>query len=292
MDKQQKTVVITGANSGIGRSTALLLASEGYKVFATMRSLARGEKLRSLAAELQLEIVEIELDVANDDSVHEAFIEILGQSERVDILINNAGIGSNAAIEDVDMHRAKEVFEANFWGAIRCTQAVLPSMRAQQRGHIVQISSIAGRVGLPGQPVYSASKWALEGLSENLAHDLSSHGIRVSIIEPGVTRTAILGKNSVVPNNPAYQDVYQRMFDMYAAGIAANVRPETVADTILECLQSSSSQLRWPVAWGAEQMKNARFGGSASDDDWVTLGKLVKSPEQWFEQFIRIFDLE
>ena len=292
MDKQQKAVVITGANSGIGRATALLLASEGYKVFATMRSLDRGEKLRYLATELKLDIVEVELDVANDTSVREGFIEILGESERIDILINNAGIGSNAAIEDVDMLSAREVFEVNFWGAIRCTQAVLPSMRAHQRGHIVQISSIAGRVGLPGQPVYSASKWALEGLSENLAHDLSSHGIRVSIIEPGVTRTAILGKNSDVPDNPVYQDVYQRMFDMYAAGIAANVRPEAVADTILECLQSSTNQLRWPVAWGAEQMQNARFGGSASDDDWVALGKLVDSSEKWFEQFTRIFDLD
>ena len=287
----QQTVVITGANSGIGRSTALLLAAKGYEVFATMRSFARGEKLRALAAERELEITEIELDVADEESVRKGFNEILEASDKVDVLVNNAGVGSNAAIEDIDMESAKRVFEANFWGAIRCTQAVLPAMREQRSGHLVQISSIAGRVGLPGQPVYSASKWALEGLSENLAHDLSAHGIRVSVIEPGVTRTAILGKNSEVPDNPAYRDTYQRMFDMYAAGIAANIRPETVADTILECIQSSTSQLRWPVAWGADYMTNARFNGSVSDDEWVMLGKLVDNPEKWFEEFTRLFDL-
>ncbi len=252
----QQSVVVTGANSGIGRSTALLLASNGYKVFATMRSLSRGEKLRSLAAELQLD-----------------------------------GIGSNAAIEDIKIDSDQEVFETNFWGVVRCTQAVLPSMRENQSGHIVQISSIAGRVGLPGQPIYSASKWALEGLSENLAHDLSTHGIRVSIIEPGVTRTAILGKNSDFPDNPAYRDTYERMFDMYAAGIAANIRPEAVAGTVLECISAATHQLRWPVAWGADQMTNARFDGTVSDEEWVSLGKLVDDSDAWVEEFTRIFNL-
>ena len=287
----QETVVVTGANSGIGRSTALLLASKGYKVFATMRSLSRGEKLRSLAAELQLDITEVELDVADDASVREGFTKILGQCERVDILINNAGIGSNAAIEDIKIDSDQEVFETNFWGVVRCTQAVLPSMRENQSGHIVQISSIAGRVGLPGQPIYSASKWALEGLSENMAHDLAAHGVRVSIIEPGVTRTAILGKNSDFPDNPAYRDTYQRMFDMYAAGIAANIRPEAVAETILECLSTSTHQLRWPVAWGADQMTNARFDGTVTDEEWVMLGKVVGDSDSWVEEFTRLFNL-
>ena len=133
----QETVVVTGANSGIGRSTALLLASRGYKVFATMRSLSRGEKLRALADELQLEIFQIELDVASDESVQEGFNQIFEVSERIDVLVNNAGIGSNASIEDVTIGSDKEVFETNFWGVIRCTQAVLPNMREKQSGHIV-----------------------------------------------------------------------------------------------------------------------------------------------------------
>ena len=189
-----KTCIVTGANSGIGRSTAITLAKNDYTVFATMRSLERGEKLREIAQELNLEIKEVELDVSDTDSVNQGVNEILDRTGQIDVLINNAGIGSNAVIEDVNIESDKGVFETNFWGSVRCIQAVLPTMRQQKSGHIIQVSSIAGRVGLPAQPIYSASKWALEGLSENLAHDLSSFGVRVSIIEPGVTRTAILGK--------------------------------------------------------------------------------------------------
>ena len=163
-----KVAVVTGANSGIGRSTSLLLAERGYQVFATMRALSRGEKLRELAADRNLEVHEVELDVSETDSVNHGFESILSQTDQIDVLINNAGVGSNAAIEDIDIDLDKSVFETNFWGVIRCTQAALPVMRKQQSGHIVQISSIAGRVGLPGQPIYSASKWAIEGLSENL----------------------------------------------------------------------------------------------------------------------------
>ena len=286
-----KTCIVTGANSGIGRSTAITLAKNDYTVFATMRSLERGEKLREIVQELNLEIKEVELDVADTDSVNQGINEILDQTDQIDVLINNAGVGSNAVIEDVDIESDKSVFETNFWGVIRCIQASLPTMRAQRSGHIIQISSIAGRVGLPAQPIYSASKWALEGLSENLAHDLSSFGIRVSIIEPGVTRTAILGKNNTVPDNPEFNDVYARMLDMYIEGIEANVRPEEVSETILACLETPNGQLRWPVAWGAKSMVNARHDGSVSDEDWVEIGSLVSSRQEWLSAFKQAFNL-
>ena len=286
-----KVCIVTGANSGIGRSTAITLAKNGYTVFGAMRSLERGEKLREIAQHLGLKINEVELDISNTDSVTQGINEIKSQTERIDVLINNAGVGSNAVIEDVNIELDKDVFETNFWGAIRCIQAVLPTMRAQQSGHIVQVSSIAGRVGLPAQPIYSASKWALEGLSENLAHDLSSFGIRVSIIEPGVTRTAILGKNNTVPDNPDYEHVYGRMLDMYLEGIEANVRPEAVSETILECLESQRKQLRWPVAWGADTMVNARHDGSVPDEDWIRIGSLVNDREEWINSFKQAFKL-
>jgi len=286
-----KICVVTGANSGIGRSTALLLAQAGFKVFGTMRSLERGQKLRDAAKSLNIEIIEVELDVTSGDSVLSGFEQIFSETPHVDVLINNAGIGSNAAIEDIDIPDGKLVFETNFWGMVRCSQAVLPSMREHGSGHIVQISSIAGRVGLPGQPIYSASKWAMEGLSENLAHDLAAFGIRVSIIEPGVTRTAILGKNSEVPDNPTYANTYKRMLDMYAAGIEANVRPEAVAETILECINAPAGQLRWPVAWGASDMVNARNDGTVSDSDWVDLGRQVGSQDDWNQRFKQLFNL-
>ena len=286
-----KTCIVTGANSGIGRSTAITLAKNDYTVFATMRSLERGEKLREIAQELNLEIKEVELDVSDTDSVNQGVNEILEQTDQIDVLINNAGVGSNAVIEDVDIESDKSVFETNFWGVVRCIQAVLPTMRQQKSGHIIQVSSIAGRVGLPAQPIYSASKWALEGLSENLAHDLSSFGLRVSIIEPGVTRTAILGKNNTVPQNADFENIYARMLDMYMQGIEANIRPEAVSETILQCLESSSHQLRWPVAWGAETMVNARHDGSVSDEEWVEIGSLVNNREEWISSFRQAFNL-
>ena len=280
-----QVVVITGGNSGIGRSTAITLANAGYKVFATMRSLERGVKLREATRKLDLDITAIELDVSDDASVADGFRQILGSTDQIDVLINNAGIGSNAVIEDVNIALDKEVFETNFWGPVRCIQAALPTMRAQRSGHIIQVSSIAGRVGLPAQPIYSASKWALEGLSENLAHDLSSFGIRISIIEPGVTRTAILGKNNTVPDNDDFKEVYARMLDMYMEGIEANVRPEEVSETILSCLETPNGQLRWPVAWGAETMVNARHDGSVSDTEWTEIGSLVNDREKWVSSF-------
>ena len=286
-----KTCIVTGANSGIGRSTAITLAKNDYTVFATMRSLERGEKLREIAQELNLEIKEVELDVSDTDSVNHGVNEILEQTDQIDVLINNAGVGSNAVIEDVDIESDKSVFETNFWGVVRCIQAVLPTMRQQKSGHIIQVSSIAGRVGLPAQPIYSSSKWALEGLSENLAHDLSSFGVKVSIIEPGVTRTAILGKNNTVPQNDDFENIYARMLDMYMQGIEANIRPEIVSETILQCVESSSKQLRWPVAWGAEAMINARHDGSVSDEEWVKIGSLVNNREEWVRSFRQAFNL-
>ena len=286
-----KTCIVTGANSGIGRSTAITLAKNDYTVFATMRSLERGEKLREIAQELNLAIKAVELDVSDTDSVNQGINEILNQTDQIDVLINNAGVGSNAVIEDVDIESDKSVLETNFWGVVRCIQAVLPTMRQQKSGHIIQVSSIAGRVGLPAQPIYSASKWALEGLSENLAHDLSSFGVRVSIIEPGVTRTAILGKNNTVPQNDDFENIYARMLDMYMQGIEANIRPEAVSETILQCLESSSKQLRWPVAWGAETMVNARHDGSVSDEEWVKIGSLVNNREEWVRSFRKAFNL-
>ena len=286
-----KTCIVTGANSGIGRSTAITLAKNDYTVFATMRSLERGEKLKGIAQELNLVIKAVELDVSDTDSVNQGINEILDQTDQIDVLINNAGVGSNAVIEDVDIESDKSVFETNFWGVVRCIQAVLPTMRQQKSGHIIQVSSIAGRVGLPAQPIYSASKWALEGLSENLAHDLSSFGVRVSIIEPGDTRTAILGKNNTVPQNDDFENIYARMLDMYMQGIEANIRPEAVSETILQCLESSSHQLRWPVAWGAETMVNARHDGSVSDEEWVEIGSLVNNREEWVRSFRQAFNL-
>ncbi len=283
--------VVTGANSGIGRATAVHLAAAGHRVFGTMRALDKAEKLNAAAAERGVEVTPIVLDVTDDAAVAAGFAEVIDLAGGVDVLVNNAGVGSNAAVGDIDIEAGKAVLDANLWGVVRCTQAVLPTMRSQGSGHIVQISSIAGRIGIPAQPVYSASKWALEGLSENMAHDLATYGIRVSIVEPGITRTAILGKNGEVPADTEAADLYARMFDLYATGIVANVRPEIVAKTIQDCLDADPGQLRWPVAWGAAELHDARLGGRVTDHDWAELGTLVDQPAEWRRRFGELFGL-
>ena len=229
--------LVTGANSGLGRATALLLAQKGHKVYAGMRDLDKGSKLLDLAEDYDLSTIEI--DVTNNDSVVGCADQIEANGDALDVLVNNAGVALNSVTEDIDIDRAKEVMDVNVWGPVRCVKAFVPGMRERGTGHIFQVSSIAGLIGHIGQTVYVGSKFALEGMSEALAQELISFGIRVHIVEPGVTRTAILPKNEGNPVPTAYQDHYDRMFQFYTAGIQASVQAETFAETIYEALSSS-----------------------------------------------------
>jgi NAD(P)-dependent dehydrogenase (short-subunit alcohol dehydrogenase family) len=282
-------VLITGSNSGIGRSTAILLAAQGYEVFAGMRDIGKATKLLEGAAAAGAKLQPITLDVNDDASVRDAVAGLESDAGPVDILINNAGIAHNAAIEDVNIEVGKGVFETNFWGIIRCTQAVLPNMRAQGSGHVVNISSVAGRIAAIGQVVYSASKWAVEAMSENLAQEGAAFGIRVSIIEPGVTRTAILPKNMGHPEPTAYADTYRRMLQFYARGIMANTPAEEVARVIHGALEDSDPKLRYPCAWGGIELCEGR--SQISDAAWTELGA-CKTDEEYFDAFEACFGLD
>ncbi len=283
-----ESVVITGANSGIGRATALRMAAEGYRVFAAMRDTGKAEKLLALAADAGSEIQTVELDVTDADSVKRACVAIFAQTDAVDVLVNNAGIAFNATVEDIDIEAAKVVFETNFWGVIRCTQSFLPQMRKRGRGHIINISSVTGRIAALAQPVYSSSKWALEGLSENLAQELAAFGLRVSIIEPGVTRTAILPKNVGYPKPTAYEAAYRRMLQFYARGIEANVSADEVAETILAAHRDPDPKLRYTCGWGGEELTRGRE--AISDEQWIALGKF-ESDEDYYDAFEQVFGL-
>jgi len=277
--------LITGANSGIGRATALRLASEGQSVYAGMRRLESGAKLLELGE--GLDITPVEIDVSSDASVGACAQRVLGDVEAVDVLVNNAGIGFNAVTEDIDIDDAKAVFDVNVWGAVRCTQAFGPGMRTQRSGHVVNVSSIAGTMGLIAQPVYVGSKFALEGMSECLAQEMAPYDVRVSVIEPGVTRTAILPKNEGHPEPTDFGHAYQRMFDFYAAGIAANVAADVVADTIHQALTSSSTKLRWVCAWGGEELVSGR--PAMSDQQWVDLGAAATDPDAYRDAYAAAF---
>jgi NAD(P)-dependent dehydrogenase (short-subunit alcohol dehydrogenase family) len=284
-----KRVLITGANSGIGRATAIVLAARGYQVFAAMRDMDKATKLLTGAANAGATLEPIALDVNDDSSVRSAVSAIEADGGPVDILINNAGIALNATVEDVDIERGKGVFETNFWGILRCTQAVLPGMRSQGSGHVMNISSVAGRIAAIGQVVYSASKWAVEALSENLAQEVAPFGIRVSIIEPGVTRTAILPKNMGYPEPTEYADAYRRMLQFYARGIVANTPADEVAEVIHAAIEDPDPKLRYPCAWGGNELCEGR--SRLSDEDWVSLGA-CKTDDEYYAAFESCFGLD
>jgi len=278
-------VLITGANSGIGRAAAVHFARAGHEVVAAMRSPEKADKLLALASDAGTEVEVVALDVTDEASVRQG----LEQAGRVDVLVNNAGIGWNATVEDIDVDAAKLVFETNYWGVIRCTQQVLPQMRERGAGTIVNVSSIAGRIAAIAQPVYSSSKWALEGLSENLAQEVAPFGIRVVIVEPGVTRTAILPKNIDHPDPTAYEAAYRRMLQFYAKGIEANVSADAVAETILKAVDDPEPRLRYRCAWGGDELCDGRE--RMSDEEWVALGR-YSDDDAYYDAFQRLLGLD
>ena len=284
-----ESVLITGANSGIGRAAAVRLARSGYRVYAAMRSTAKADKLLEQAAQAGCEVHPVELDVTDASSVRRGCRQVLADAGHLDVLVNNAGIGWNATVEDVDVEAAKVVFETNYWGVIRCTQAVLPSMRERGSGHVVNVSSVAGRIAALAQPIYSSSKWALECLSENLAQEVAPFGIRVSVIEPGVARTAILPKNVGHPQPTAYATAYGRMLQFYRKGIEASVPAEAVADALLGILRDPDAPFRTTCAWGGPELCAAR--ARVSDAEWVALGAL-RDDDAYYERFAELFGLE
>jgi NAD(P)-dependent dehydrogenase (short-subunit alcohol dehydrogenase family) len=282
--------VVTGANSGIGRATAIHLASQGHDVYGTVRATANTDKVRAMAEQAGVEVHLVEVDVADDDSVREGFARILDAAGRVDHLVNNAGIGGNAVVEECPSSLFLDVFNVNVVGATRCTQAVLPQMRDRGSGSIVNITSIAGRVAAIGQAPYFTAKFALEGLSEGLAQELAPFGIRVVIVEPGVTKSAIFAKNVDSPNSSgAYDAHYRRMFQFYAAGLAAATDPFEVAAVIHHAITTPDSELRYAVSWGGRELVEGR--AEMTDAEWVALGA-VDDDAEYYRRFHEHFGLD
>lgn len=264
--------VVTGANSGIGRATAIHLAGQGFAVYGTVRSRDKAGKLLAMAADAGVDVTLVELDVADDDSVRNGFTEILAATGGVvDVLVNNAGVGGNAVAEECPPSEHLAVMNVNLCGAVRCLQAVLPGMRERGHGTIVNVTSVVGRIAALAQSPYVTSKWALEGLSEELAQEVAPFGVRVAIVEPGVTKSAIFAKNLDMPNlTGAYDAAYRRMFQMYAAGIGYATDPFEVARLIHHAVITDEPQLRYAVSWGANELIGGR--AAITDNEWVALG--------------------
>jgi NAD(P)-dependent dehydrogenase (short-subunit alcohol dehydrogenase family) len=278
-----QVAVVTGANSGIGRATALHLAQQGYRVFGTVRSIEKAGKLQSRATELGITVELIEMDVADDASVQRGFADIFRTTDRVDVLVNNAGIGGNGVVEESTPQMYHDAFNVNVVGAIRCTQQVLPNMRARKSGTIVNITSVVGKFAAVAQAPYVASKWAFEGVSEELAQEVAPFGIRVVIIEPGVTKSSIFAKNIDAPNQSgAYDAHYRRMFAFYAAGMSNATPAEDVGALIHHVITTDTPQLRYACSWAGPEIVAGR--AKQSDSEWVSMA-VSENDSDYFNAF-------
>ena len=265
------TVLITGTSTGIGFATALRFARAGYRTWATMRDLGKAEPLREAVKAEGLDLALLRLDVTDPATIESAMAEALPGG--LDVLVNNAGWAGGAPLELVPEAQHRAMFDANYFGAIRMIQAVLPQMREHGSGTIVNVTSIAGRIAMPNQVPYSASKWALECASEALAHEVRRFGVRVKVIEPGVIMSNIFENakpQTIFDRSSPYLDLMRRNGKFYSAGHRTNQPPELVADAILQAVESASDRLRYVVGVDAEGILRGR--GAMSDEDWIAMG--------------------
>jgi short-subunit dehydrogenase len=246
-----KVALITGASSGIGFETSLTLARNEFRTFATMRNLSKSRKIREIAKKERLPLTVIPLDVNDNASIRTAIQNILIEAKRIDVVINNAGYGLFGAVEDLPMDKIIDQFETNFFGVVRVVKSVLPIMRNQHSGTIINISSMVGRVAMPLNSVYVASKFALEGFSESIRHELSKFGINVILIEPGIVRTGFFDNLQKSKNEAAkspYSALLKRRLSRFKSVSESNSSsPSQVAKAILKALQSKSSNFRYIV---------------------------------------------
>lgn len=252
---KERTAFITGCSSGFGLLTAVALAQEGYHVIATMRDLSRRGRLDKHAAEggvaHMLEV--IQMDVTKPGEVNAAVSWAVERCGKIDLLVNNAGFATGGFAEEVELDEWREQFEVNVFGLIAVTRAVLPHMRAQESGTIINISSISGRFGFPGLAPYAASKHAVEGFSESLRLEMLPYGIHVVLIEPGSYRTAIWEKGLQKSASPASSPyaAQQRALTARVEQIASSApAPDEVVRTIIRAATSPRPALRYPVGRG------------------------------------------
>ncbi|MCW9132373.1 oxidoreductase [Bacillus paramycoides] len=256
----KKIVVITGASSGFGLLTTLELAKKDYLVIATMRNLNKKENLIAQATTLNIQqnIKVQQLDVTEQNSIHN-FQIFLEEINRVDILINNAGYANGGFIEEIPIEEYHKQFETNLFGAISITQLVLPYMRKQKSGKIINISSISGQVGFPGLSPYVSSKYALEGWSESLRLEVKPFGIDVALIEPGSYNTNIWEVGKQLANNKfdttsPYKEYMDKIQKHINSGSDTFGNPIDVANKIVEIAEAKHTTLRYPIGKGVKFM--------------------------------------
>jgi NAD(P)-dependent dehydrogenase (short-subunit alcohol dehydrogenase family) len=260
------TALVTGASSGLGRAIATRLAEQGYRVFGT----SRAEPPNAIAG---LEM--LTLDVCRDDSVCRCVDQVLATTGQIDLLVNNAGTLLIGPAEESSLDQDRAIFEANFFGAVRLTNAVLPAMRERRQGRIINVSSMAGLVAFPGGAFYAASKFALEGYSEALHHELAPLGIKVSLIEPGFFRTKIYATPVRASRRIAdYEKLRSAIEGSITEGLAAGADPDKVGRLVARIAQAKLPRLRYRVG---------------ADAHWLPRAKLLLPQWLWDRQVRRVF---
>ena len=248
---KSKTAIVTGASSGIGEATAERLAKAGYNVYGTSRRGARAGK-RSFEM--------LSLDVTSDESVQAAVDEVMRSSGRIDLLVNNAGFGvAPAGAEESSIAQSRAIFDTNFFGIVRMTRAVVPHMRRQGGGRIINIGSVLGFLPMPYGALYAATKHAVEGYSESLDHELRTRGIRVSVIEPAYTKTQF-DANFLEPDSKLdeYREVRAALGKTMKEVLARADEPRVVADVVLEAANAARPKLRYTAGGLARRLRFLR----------------------------------
>lgn len=256
---EQKIAVVTGSSSGIGLLTAVELALNGYRVVATMRDPSRSGRLKEAAQKAGVadKIDMRRIDITEFDTLPGAIDEIVRDHGRIDVLVNNAGFSVAGFGEDLQLHEYRKQFETNFFGNLAMTKAVIPTMRKQRSGHVIQVASVAGRVGHPMLSAYSASKFALEGFSESLRIETHSLGIRVSLVEPGAFDTDIWERNVLVgelalhPDSPN-KERSQRFAEFVKSSAKHRKDAREVARLIVRIAKDPNPRLRYLVGGDAK----------------------------------------
>lgn len=280
------SVLITGTSKGIGFETALAFGRAGHKVFATMRNPAQSPELAETAAKEKLPITISRMDVDSDESVRDGIAAIYKNHGQIDVLVNNAGVERCGSVEELPLADFRAAMETNYFGAIRCIQAVAPRMRQRRSGCIINVSSVAGRLTLPPLTAYHGSKWALEALSEALACEMKTFNVRVAIVEPGIIDTSMADRIASHSVKSAHQQD-ARVARLFRASLESPPPPSLVAQKILEIAESDSWQLRYAVGPDAEPFLQWRR--SMTDEEWVDLN--AADDETWYARIERDFGM-
>jgi NAD(P)-dependent dehydrogenase (short-subunit alcohol dehydrogenase family) len=285
---KKMVAVVTGSSSGIGFETSLMLARNGYFTYATMRNLDKSDAIIDLKQKQKLPLEVLKLDVTNDKSVKEAIEKIVNEQETIDVLVNNAGYALVGALEELSIEEIKEQFETNVFGVIRVVQEILPIMRKQRHGTIVNISSLSGRIGFPLTSAYVSSKFALEGLSESMAYEVEQFGIKVILIEPGVIKTnfdknlkiAKKASNNTTTNdsNSPYADITEKRIAGFKPRFESGSSSIEVAKVILKSVTSKNppSELRFMVGDDAFKLMEIRKNKSDKEFRKIVMEGVLK----------------